>query len=582
MTSIKANRLMKKSLLTMMAFAATLFAGAAELDIIPNYSPEMCWSGASMSGKTVTWETAWGGLVFDMGNRNYDQYKYAVIDFTEATPEKTKLEVYCASDNQASASVELDAGITQIKLDLSASISSDIAKIALMSAKPAVMTLSKAVLTDTYTSNPVIWEGEKLLENMNTNFTVKADKLANVKLGDTLTVYFEVGSAVNYGTLQLCYGWTKLSCDSERTNTKPDGNYAPGTTETSVTLNSQADVDGLLASGLRIKGKNVTLKKIMLTGEGDTPVPPVDPDPVDPDPVDPGQDGMITIWSGSVSTDGWTNDVTVDASKFASAKAGDFILVTLKVDEGADYGSIELDDYNYVKLAADGKGDGLDSYGCIQPGVTLITYLINNSDISLLKANGLRVKGSSITIEKIALKSGDPLPDDPEPSDIDTIWTGNVNCGQWKESVSVNSDKFADMKKGDKLSIDVSINAGKGKGIVEISANGGEVLAANGTGTNMDTSGQITNRAAKNVEYSLNEDDINKLKESGLLVRGFAVTVTKIQILRMTESGIFEMVSEEACNDIQYYDLNGLRVENPSSGIFLKVQGGKVSKVLIK
>lgn len=698
---------MKKIIFVMAAIIAGLVAHAAEKDLIPFYSAEMSWSGASMTGNTATWESAWGGLVFNMENKDYSEYKYVVVDFAEATTVKTKLEVYYAAEESAGCSIEMESGAQQIKLNLDAAKSGDITKIALIAGKPATINLAKAVITDTYVANPVIWEGNTELANMNTNFSVKADKLANVKKGDLLTVYFEVGSAANYGTIQFCYGWTKMAGDATKTNTKPDGNYAPGTTETAVSLTDQADVDGLLKSGLRLKGKNVIIKKIMVTGEGEEPEPPV-VDPVDPvgptDPVtpgdaavlwtgststgnwandvtvdapkfknvksgdkititlsvnsgadygniemadqkytklaldktapeldsygclqpdvtslsytigaedaallkanglrikganitvtkveliageggdNPGDDDETVIWSGSASTGNWANDVTVDARYFANAKAGDKLLITLKVNDGADYGNIELDDQNYVKLAADGKAPELDSYGCVQPDVTSLTYIIENGDIDLLKANGLRVKGANITIGQIVLQKGDALPEEPEPSDSETIWAGNTNCGQWKEEILVSADKFANMKAGDKLSVNCTINAGKGKGYVEVSAQNGTILEANGKGTNTDTSGQITNRNAKDVIYTLEESDVNLLKANGLKIRGFAITVTKVSILYMSTNGIDDIAIDENA-PVEYYNLNGQRVENPVSGLYIERRGNKVRKVVIR
>lgn len=695
----------------MAAIIVALGATAAEKDLIPSYSSELSWSGASMTGNVATWESSWGGVVFNLENKDYSEYKYVVIDFAEPTTAKTKLEVYYAAEESAGTNVEMETGAKQIKLNLDATKSQNIAKVALMSAKAATMTIEKAVLTDTYVANPVIWEGNTELVNMNTNFTVKADKLANAQLGDRLTVYFEVGTAANYGTIQFCYGWTKMSVDASKTNTKSDGNFAPTAKETSVTLSEQADVDGLLKSGLRLKGKNVIIKKIMLTPEGVDPVPPVE-DPNNPDnpenpddpenPVTPGDvtvlwsgsantgvwaeditvdaakftslkagdkikvelsvnggsdygniemadqnytklqldrtaaeldsygciqpdvksltyqvdaedvallksNGLrvkganitvtkieliageggsqdadeVVIWTGSVSTGVWTTDVTVDARQFAKAKAGDMLVITLKVNEGADFGNIELDDQNYAKLAADGKADNLDSYGCVQPEVTSLTYVIENGDIDLLKANGLRVKGANITIEQIVLKKGEALPPEPGPTNVDTIWTGSVNCGQWKQDVLVDAEKFLNMHPGDKLSIDLSINAGKGKGYVEVSAQNGTVLSVNGKGTNVDASGQITNRAAKQVVYVLDEADIDLLKQNGLKIRGFAITITKAQILYMESALLDEMIDQQNA-PVEYYNLNGQRVENLASGLYIERRGSKARKVIIR
>ncbi|MBD5299010.1 MAG: hypothetical protein HDS22_03440, partial [Bacteroides sp.] len=270
---------MRKILTNILGLAMAFSASAADLNLMPYYSADLCWAGASLEGTTANWENAWGGLVFNMNNQDYDSYDYVVMELAEPSATKMKMEVYYADETSASSTAEFEVGSKQLKLDLS-DLKTNIQKIALMAAKPTSATLSKAVLTDTFVTDPVLWEGSFDIPNMNvTNFTIKGDKFATLKSGDRMTVYFNVGEAENYGTIQLCYGWTKLACDSERTNTNNSGNYSPTTTETAVIITDDADIEGLKKSGLRIKGKNVIIKKVMLTPEGVEPTPPEDLDP---------------------------------------------------------------------------------------------------------------------------------------------------------------------------------------------------------------------------------------------------------------------------------------------------------------
>ena len=47
--------------------------------------------------------------------------------------------------------------------------------------------------------------------------------------------------------------------------------------------------------------------------------------------------------------------------------------------------------------------------------------------------------------------------------------------------------------------------------------------------------------------------------------------------------GVENIVVEEEINaPVEYYNLQGVKVANPSNGIFIKVQGNKASKVLVK
>jgi hypothetical protein len=47
-------------------------------------------------------------------------------------------------------------------------------------------------------------------------------------------------------------------------------------------------------------------------------------------------------------------------------------------------------------------------------------------------------------------------------------------------------------------------------------------------------------------------------------------------------SGVENFETEDANAPVEYYNLQGVKVTNPSNGIFIKVQGNKASKVLVK
>ena len=47
------------------------------------------------------------------------------------------------------------------------------------------------------------------------------------------------------------------------------------------------------------------------------------------------------------------------------------------------------------------------------------------------------------------------------------------------------------------------------------------------------------------------------------------------------DSGIADIVVDENA-PVEYFNLQGVRVENPENGLFIRRQGGKVSKVIIR
>lgn len=688
---------MKNLFISLLAGAMAVNVSAAELDILPMYSPELCWSGASLTGQTATWTEGWGGIVFNLENKDYSAYNYAVIDFAEPTNAKCKFEVYYATANEAGTAVESDASSTRIIMKLDESRKNDIAKLALMAAKPSQASISKAVLVDELETDPVLFEGSTAIPDMKKiYFKLGADKFIALKKDQVLTVYFTTGDLQQYASVDFYSNNAKLACQNTRTNTKKDGQFSLEATQTSTKITEEDDITKLQTYGLQLKGRNVTITKVTLT-DGE-PTPPTPDDPVNPsDPadnllwtgsvstgtwandvtidapkfanfksgdklsislkVDAGKDygnielddqkytklsadgtssdldsyGCVQadvtkltyeigssdvdllkanglrikganiivekveriagegtedpssneIWSGNVQTGSWKNDATVEANKFTTVKGGDILSIYLRVDAGKDFGNIELDDMNYAKLATDGTAKGLDSYGCVQPEVTQLDYVLANSDASLLKANGLRVKGANITITRVELTSGQALPDDPEPTDQTTLWSGNVNCGQWRQTILVEADKWTDAKVGDKFKVNLSINAGKGKGIVKVQSENGIDLEVNNKGTNMDASGNFV-RGAEEAVYEITEADLTLLKEHGLLISGFAITVTKVTLMKISTSGIedVELINNDA--PVEYYNLSGVRVIEPETGLYIKRQGNKVSKVYIR
>lgn len=691
---------MRKILVCLATGLMALGSSAAELDIMPLYTSELCWSGAAMSGNTASWTEGWGGIVFNLDNKDYSEYNYIVMDFEQPTPAKFKLEAYYSDESNASSNCEADATSTRIVLRLDNNKKDEITKIALLSAKPGSANITKAVLVDELDIDPVLFEGSTAVPDMKkVYFKLGAEKFLGLTKGQTLTIHFTTGTLQQYASVDIYSNNTKLKCQDGRTNVKKDGQFALTTTVTSTVINDDNDIASLQSYGLQLKGRNVTITKVTLTDGGTSPETPEKPDTpnipgdgvlwsgststgswknditVDAPKfsaikagdkiaiylnVESGKDygnielddqkyakldtdgssadldsyGCIqpdvtkvtyeigaddaallksnglrikgenitvtkveliggqgvetptenTIWTGSVDTGNWKNDVTVDAPKFSNVKGGDILKILLNVNAGNDYGNIELDDQTYVKLETDRTSANLDSYGCIQPDVTELTYVITNNDAASLKANGLRVKGANIIVTGIQLSSGDPLPDNPDtptPGIESEIWSGNVNCGQWVQSVKVAADKFENAREGDRFKINLTINAGKGKGIVKVQSGDMVDLTVNGKGTNMDSAGNFK-RGAKDAVYEINVTDLEKLKAHGLVISGFAVTVTKVSLITVDQSGIEDISTDSNDMPVEYYNLNGMRVDNPANGIFIRRQGNKVSKIYIR
>ena len=56
----------------------------------------------------------------------------------------------------------------------------------------------------------------------------------------------------------------------------------------------------------------------------------------------------------------------------------------------------------------------------------------------------------------------------------------------------------------------------------------------------------------------------------------------KFNLVKASEAGIEGVEIDSNNAPAVYYNLQGVKVANPENGVFIKVQGGKVSKVLVK
>lgn len=78
--------------------------------------------------------------------------------------------------------------------------------------------------------------------------------------------------------------------------------------------------------------------------------------------------------------------------------------------------------------------------------------------------------------------------------------------------------------------------------------------------------------------------DKNKLRVIAFILngKGESLNCAKEDIKDYGGSGIDDVLSDTAKGAVEYYNLNGVKVENPSNGIFVRRQGGKTSKVVVK
>lgn len=109
---------------------------------------------------------------------------------------------------------------------------------------------------------------------------------------------------------------------------------------------------------------------------------------------------------------------------------------------------------------------------------------------------------------------------------------------------------------------------------------------------------EISTISSKNITFKLGEDNLTGYNQFGLKLptdydgKKYNVTGIKssyngnvqfqpVLIEEADGSGIDDIVVDENA-PVEYFNLQGVRVENPENGLFIRRQGGKVSKVIIR
>lgn len=90
------------------------------------------------------------------------------------------------------------------------------------------------------------------------------------------------------------------------------------------------------------------------------------------------------------------------------------------------------------------------------------------------------------------------------------------------------------------------------------------------------------------IKFTFSADDITTLESSGdssfrISGGGDGFVITKVVLVYPQASAIRDVFTEVDENaPVEYFNLQGIRVENPENGLYIKRQGNKVTKVLVK
>ncbi len=373
-------------------------------------------------------------------------------------------------------------------------------------------------------STITVWEGSTKLTGWSDNVSVPASEFTAVTEGCqlvvNLTVDMSLDPSINYTNLGI------------KTNSEGwpelDGTSFKNPTESPATWDLNATAAGQLkATGLIVQGQNLVINSIQL---------------VTADDVDPN-----LLFEGELVLSGWNSGATINPSKL---KVGDALKYTFSAAGGSG-AQVLVKNSNWQNLLGTSKITPSDmATGTVIVGVTA-AMLENAGGSIFVQGDG----GPTITkVERI-------------PGAFDA--NGVVCYGERIPGVSI----YATLSE---TTTQLAVVFAKKPKWAQLCNSGWGAIHTNDEATTVENpDGTAT------MTFTLTADDIAVINAKKEFVVNADANLLSVYIPGDT-SAIGNVGVNEENAPVEYFNLQGIRVDNPENGLFIRRQGNKVSKVIIR
>lgn len=292
---------------------------------------------------------------------------------------------------------------------------------------------------------------------------------------------------------------------------------------------------------------------------------------------------VSTLWESDTPVEiQWgTASCEISSAKCEEFKAGDILGITIEEKTNADSwpqfticGSDA--DWNWIDLKNIGVWDDT-TFPVVK------TYEITEDFVEKAKLHGIFIKGIAVKISKITLTTevGPVVPVTEKPLTVD----GN----------NLLLNQFGDLDDETEIVVTLSISnkdsnvaAGWGVGAIHpisdystsrYSFSAKEVSEEGALNVYKFTAGQFKTWAKDGDEYIT--DQWNQQGLSFNVYNGASLVSIVANIKDNTQTAITEIEAADEDAPVEYFNLQGVRVDNPTNGLYIRRQGNKVTKVII-
>lgn len=279
-----------------------------------------------------------------------------------------------------------------------------------------------------------------------------------------------------------------------------------------------------------------------------------------------------TLWEGEKPMDASWPNVEVSLSNLATAKAGDYIVVTTSKVDASINASWEWGCQVFLKVnsgANNGWEDmaGTSAVGFKEPGEA--KFEITDKILEQFKkATNFYVQGMCVVVSKVEFESS-------VATTSSQIWSGECVFGSWESGFSVPAEKFANASAGDVLEFVYTTDpetTEKWWQFKTIFAGTQEALSSNKDELNEYDCATVAS-GSTSYKIVLNAEDIEKLKVTGLFVNGHYNIVTAVNLIQPVKdpsTGINNALVAPTAKNAPVYNLAGQQVNASYKGVVIK------------
>ena len=256
--------------------------------------------------------------------------------------------------------------------------------------------------------------------------------------------------------------------------------------------------------------------------------------------------------------------------------------------DGADYSKydevvVEFEPVTYtVQLVIEYSAEGKSSTANVEAGVNKVKCEFDPEYKSSVKQIYVQnSEAGTLTLTAAYLQNAEVI---DTSKDVE-IWKGTQELKGWEGALTIPCSEFINNKiaSGDKIKVSFNTTGGSYK-VIYVSQDWKWTEWPAFTSLPGVNAEYGTLYADKDgfVEIPIDDAALKVLQDSReLKVQADGITVTSVDIVRGVKTGIADITIEDENAPVEYFNLQGVRVETPANGLYIRRQGNKVTKVIL-